>query len=595
VLPVSSSGQEAPADRPQILALFDANSTLPANVNILEGLLSEFDTSFVDYDFYAEYRDVHRFAGAEADARFLEQIVGRYARKPIDAVLLFGPGMLEFGLAHREAFASGVPVLFGGVSVSSPMLNALPDGVGGAVSDFDLEGTLDLARRLQPEARRVVVFTGTTAFDRSWEARARAAFADVADLPIDYVTDLSLDGFKQRAASLGPETILIILTIFQDAAGESFLPAVVGGEIAAVSSAPAYGVYDTFIGKGIVGGRVETFESLGRRVAQLAVTATETGVPGPAVVRIEPRVIVDWTQLARFGLDLDLLPEDAAVLNYQPTAWERYRFAILAVAFVLALQTATIALLLVQDRLRRTAERLATARQLELAHASRVGHLGELSGALAHELSQPLTAILANAQAGAQLASRSPPDLAEIRAILSDIIEDDQRAATLIADLRQLMTNHVPEMVRVDLNAVVRNTLDLARSELLAREIRVAEVLAPGEVEVQGNAAQLQQIVLNLVLNAADAMADTPPDRRRLQIRSRRRGDGCCELSVQDAGAGLNGAEFDPFRAFATTKAKGLGLGLSISRTIAEAHGGHIDFDRSVPEGARVVLTLPPP
>jgi signal transduction histidine kinase len=595
LFPGPSLAQDDLTDRPQILALFDANSTLPANVHILEGLLAGFDAAYPDYDFYAEYRDVHRFAGQEADARFLDQIVSRYAGKPIDAVLLFGPWMLEFGLAHRDAFAPGVPVLFGGVSMSSRVLDDLPEELGGAVSDFDLEGTLDLARQLQPDARGVVVFTGTSAFDRSWEARARDAFADLPDLAVEYVTDLSLDGFKQQAASLDPDTILILLTVFQDATGESYLPRVAAGEIAAVSSAPAYSVYDTFIGSGVVGGRVETFESLGHQVAQLAVTSTEEGLSEPAVVQIEPRVIVDWPQLARFGLDMGLLPDDAIILNYQPTAWERYRLAILGVAFVLALQTATIALLLVQGRLRRTAEEEAQARQLELTHASRVGHLGELSGAFAHELSQPLTAILANAQAGAQLASKSPPDLEEIRAILSDIIEDDQRAAALIADLRQLMTKQATEMGRVDLNAVVRNTLDLARSELLAREIRVSEALASGQVDVQGNAAQLQQIVLNLVLNAADAMAETSPAQRRIVIRSRRLENGWRELSVQDAGVGLNGAEFDPFRAFATTKANGLGLGLSISRTIAEAHGGQIDFDRTVTEGARVVLALPPP
>jgi len=592
--PSTAIAQEGAADRPQILALFDANSTLPANEHILEGLLSQIGTVYPDYDFYAEYRDVHRFEGSEEDERFLDLIVTRYAEKPIDAVLLFGPWMLEFGLAHRDKYASGKPVVFGGVSAPIPFPGALPDGVIGVVSDFDLDGTLDLARRLQPDARHVVVFSGTGDFDRAWEAWAREAFGGMTGLSIDYVTDLSLDGFKTRAADLGPGTILILLTIFQDAAGDSFLPRLAAGEIAAVSSAPAYSVYGTFIGSGVVGGRVETFESLGRTAAQLAVNAMEGSVSDPAVVHIEPRVIVDWPQLAKFGLDVNRLPEDAVILNYQPTAWERYRTVILAVAFVLALQTATIALLLVQGRLRRTAERQARARQLELAHASRVGHLGELSGAFAHELAQPLTAILANAQAGARLASNSPADIDEIRAILADIIEDDRRAATLIADLRKLMTNHAPDMGKVDLNDVVLNTLDLSRGELLARNIRVSEMLAPGQLDVHGNAAQLQQIVLNLVLNAADAMADTPPDKRRIVIRSTRLENGRCEISVQDTGAGLNGAEFDPFRAFATTKAKGMGLGLSISRTIAEAHGGQINFDRTVPEGARVVLTLPP-
>lgn len=592
--PGPSFAQEAGADRPQILALFEANSTLPANVHILEGLLSGFEDSYADFDFYAEYRDVHRFPGPEEDAAFLDQIVSRYAGRPLDAVVLFGPAMLRFGLAHREEFAPDVPALFGGISVFSQP-EAMPEGMRGAVSNFDLAGTLDLARGLQPDARRVVVFTGSSDFDRAWEARARAAFADVTDIPVEYVSDLDLEGFRSRAAELGSDTILIILTVFQDAAGESFLPAVAGGAIAAASSAPAYSVYDTFIGKGIVGGRVETFDALGRAVAELTAEATGGGASGPPVVEITPRVIVDWLQLARFGLDPRLLPEDAVVLNYRPTVWERYRTPIVAVAVVLALQSATIALLLLQGRLRRKAEHEARARQLDLARVSRIGHLGELSGALAHELSQPLTAILANAQAGARLATKEPVDMEEIRAILDDIIKDDRRASALIVDLRKLMTNNAPEMGEVDLNAVIRSTLDLVRSELLSREIRVSEALSPRSLPVRGNAAQLQQILLNLVLNAADAMAETPADRRKIVVRAHVREDGWRELSVRDAGTGLSGAELDPFLAFATTKSGGLGLGLSISRTIAEAHGGRIDFDRTVTEGARVVLALPPP
>ena len=593
-IPLLSAAQPTAGDRPQILALFADSSTLPANVRILEGLLSQLDEAYGSYDFYVEYRDVNRFAGPEADAMFLNQIVTRYREKPIDALLLLGPAMLEFGRAHRSDFAPGVPLLFGAVS-SSSSLDGAGEGMRGVVSEFDLQGTLAFARRLQPDARRVVVFTGTSNFDRSWEAAAREIFAELSDLPVEYVTDLTLDGFKASAAALGPETILIILTIFQDGAGDNFLPRTAAAEIARVSSAPTYSVYDTFIEDGVLGGRVQTFETLGREISKLAVSEITGGAPGPRIVRVESRAIVNWSQLARYGLDPSLLPEDAVLLNHQPSAWERYRSVILLVAFVLAIQTATIALLLLQRRLRRQAEEQARARQLELNKANRILHLGELSGALAHELSQPLTAILANAQAGTEIASKSPVDLEEIRAILADIVEDDTRAATLIAELRQLMSNQAPELSRVSLNTVVRDTLRLARSELMARETQVVEQLSAGPVNVEGDSVQLQQVVLNLLLNAAEAMAETPPERRRITISTNTREDGWRELALEDAGEGLNGEDFDPFRPFATTKATGLGLGLSISRTIAEAHGGRIGFDRSVSEGARVVLSLPPP
>jgi C4-dicarboxylate-specific signal transduction histidine kinase len=300
--------------------------------------------------------------------------------------------------------------------------------------------------------------------------------------------------------------------------------------------------------------------------------------------------------MERFGLDLDLLPPGALVEHYDPSAWERYRLQILLASAVILAQSATIAGLALQGRRRRIAEREVAARRVELAHMSRVAQLGELSGAVAHELNQPLTSILANAEVGLQLARRDPADLEEIAAILKDIAEDDRRAAAIIVELRRLMAKGETSLEPLDLNEVVDATVLLARSEFLVRQVSVALDLARGELAVLGSRPQLKQVVLNLLLNAADAMADQPPAFRRVVVATRARQDGWRELRVQDAGPGLAPAVADdPFRPFATTKPGGLGLGLSICRTIVEAHGGTLGFDRDRGEGATVILALPPP
>jgi C4-dicarboxylate-specific signal transduction histidine kinase len=306
--------------------------------------------------------------------------------------------------------------------------------------------------------------------------------------------------------------------------------------------------------------------------------------------------VVDWRQIERFGLDAAALPPETAVLFREIGAWTRYRLQILIALAVILAQTATIAALVVQGRRRRRAERAAAAGRLELAHLSRVAQIGELSGALAHELNQPLAAILANAEAGERLLAQTPPDLAEVRSILEDIAEDDRRAAAVIGDLRQLIAKRTPDLEELDLNDVVAATLRLAGNEMRMRGVEVEARLDQARLPVRGNKPQLQQVLINLMVNAADAMAELDAEERRMTIETKRRSDGWRELAVRDVGPGVAPEVREGgFRPFRTTKPDGLGLGLSICRTIAETHGGTLDFDAAVRSGTRAVLALPGP
>jgi C4-dicarboxylate-specific signal transduction histidine kinase len=186
--------------------------------------------------------------------------------------------------------------------------------------------------------------------------------------------------------------------------------------------------------------------------------------------------------------------------------------------------------------------------------------------------------------------------LHEIAAILADIAEDDRRAAGIITDLRQLMTKGEAEFKMVDLNKIVATTIRIMRSELIVREVRVDEKVHRSELIVYGNSTQLEQVLLNLMLNAADSMSEQLSETRLMVIQTSLRCDGWRELSVSDNGQGLSAdIRVNPFRPFTTTKPQGLGLGLSICQTIAQSHGATLAFDNSVSHGARVVLALPPP
>jgi signal transduction histidine kinase len=231
----------------------------------------------------------------------------------------------------------------------------------------------------------------------------------------------------------------------------------------------------------------------------------------------------------------------------------------------------------------------------DLSHIARVSAMGELTASLAHELNQPLTAILSNAQAAQRLlAADGPPNLGQVREILDDIVADDKRAAGIIHRLRGLIRKGDLEFVTLDLNEIVGEVAWLVRSDALLRNVSLRLEFDADLPRVRGDRVQLQQVVLNLVLNGLEAMRESPARGRALVIRTARDGPGAGRVAVQDSGSGIDEQALDRlFEPLYTTKAEGLGMGLAIVRTIVEAHGGGLRAANNPQGGATVQFTLP--
>jgi PAS domain S-box-containing protein len=233
-------------------------------------------------------------------------------------------------------------------------------------------------------------------------------------------------------------------------------------------------------------------------------------------------------------------------------------------------------------------------RRKEVTHLTRVAILGELSGALAHELNQPLTAILSNAQAAQRLLARAPPDPGVLREILDDIVTDDLRAGEVIARLRALLKKGETRFQAFDLNDVTMEVLALARSELIERHVTVSTRLTPDLPNARGDRVQLQQVILNLLLNGCEAMSTRSSTERALTVTTVLDGDGLLLTSIADRGHGIPPDAADRlFEPFFTTKPQGLGLGLSICRSIIAAHGGRLWVDNNPDGGATFTVALP--
>lgn len=242
---------------------------------------------------------------------------------------------------------------------------------------------------------------------------------------------------------------------------------------------------------------------------------------------------------------------------------------------------------------RRLAESEARRHHTEIAHLNRVAAMGELASSLAHELNQPLTAILTNAQAARRLLARPSPDLAEIGASLNDIVEDDQRAGDVIHRMRALLRKEESRVTAVDLNDAVRRVVRLVSSDAHLRKATITVDPAAGLPAVSGDGVQLQQVILNLVVNGLDAVAERPPDQRRVEIRTSA-GNGRVAVTVSDSGRGIPAEdEARVFEPFFTTKAHGLGMGLAICRSIVDAHVGRLIMRSAAGGGAEFECEFP--
>ena len=242
------------------------------------------------------------------------------------------------------------------------------------------------------------------------------------------------------------------------------------------------------------------------------------------------------------------------------------------------------------------AEMEARQQRSALAHLSRVTMLGELSGSLAHELNQPLTAILSNAQAAQRFMAKEDVDLDELREILADIVEEDKRAGEVIRQLRLLLKKGETNHQLLDMNEVVLDVLKLVRTDLVNHNVTIETELPPELPRVSGDRIQLQQVLLNLVMNACEAVhANAQSDRRTIAVRTCQSSDGCVLTTVSDRGSGIALHQINHiFEPFFTTKAEGMGLGLTVCRTIIASHGGTLTAENNAGGGASFHITLQP-
>jgi signal transduction histidine kinase len=426
--------------------------------------------------------------------------------------------------------------------------------------------------------------------------QAREALAErQVRVPVEFLSGLPLQELVARVAEEPPGSILIFLTQFRDRDGHPYEAFEVLRGVIKASRTPVYGAAEPFIGLGIVAGSVSSYEAKGRLIGKQVRRALAGTVPDPSDVVLEApnRCVADARALRRWSLDERLLPHDCEKRFAEVPIWRKYWRQIALMMIVIAGQAALILALLYQRKRRRDAERAAQERRAELAHAGRLTVAGELTGAIAHEINQPLGAILSNADAGDLLLDSDGDQRDKLRAILADIRRDDLRASEVIRHLRALLGRHIVEPTEFDLNDVVDDLRSILGAEARRRGVALDMQPAQEALPILGDRIQIQQVLINLVLNAMDAVGEVPEARRTVTV-SLAKGDSGAVLAVRDRGPGIPPAhQARIFDAFFSTKSNGMGLGLSITRTIVEAHAGRIRVQSDPDEGTLFQAEFP--
>jgi signal transduction histidine kinase len=586
----------------RVLLLYSEDKAHPAHELTDQGIRAVFrSNNLFDVHLDSEYLDLSQFSGPSHTRAVTDYLGRKYAGLKIDAIITIYPAALNMLLGETIAEFPGVPIVACEIDRSTAEnLERSPSrgSITGTIVGDNIRGLLDAALQMRPGTKRIALVAGTSPNDVHGERIFRKGLEPYAE-KIDLIdlTKRPMEETLARVGSLPPDTVVLFSAFFADGTGKSFVPREALVLISRAANAPVFGLYESYLGYGIVGGRLVSWEQQGREAATLALRTMGGESPASIPFGGEKAYIdaYDWRELKRWDLDESALPADAIILNKTISAWEMYKVYIFgAVAFCL-LETALIIFLIVQRRRKNVAEAETARVRTELRHVERSSRMGELTASLAHEINQPLGAILSSAQAALRFLESATPDLNLFRTILHNIVEDDKRAAGIITSIRSMLKREESRKESLNMNTVLDEVLNLFQSEAIVRNVTIEKDIDRSLPPVLGDKIQLQQVALNLVMNAAEAMSESPREhaKRRISLRTQATDHGI-QVTVRDSGPGIDPTKLaDIWKPFFTTKSTGLGMGLSISRSIVQAHGGHISAENHPDGGAMFTFEIP--
>src|SRR6266436_5846494 len=376
----TSAGGQSPAPSQRVLMLYSDERLLPANIIMDEAIRAAFAVGTKNrVEFYSEFLDVARFPGEEQQQRQRDFFRDKYRERPPDLVIAVSGGALVFLAEHRGELFAGVPIVYCSVTGDPHPDHLLDARIAEVTVPDGVAPTLAMMLRLHPDTRQVAVVSGSGPRDRQFADVFRQEMTPFGNrVAFTWLTNLSMGELRGELSRVADHTVVLYLTMFQDAAGKTFTSRQALDAFAPASRAPIYGCYDTYVGHGIVGGSMVTFEEIGRKAAQLGIRIL-AGEDAQAAARSESHQAVpmfDWHQLRRWNISEQRLPPGSIVQFKEATYWEQHHKLILWTVSLCTVEAFLIGTLLVQLRRRRLAERSLRDTEERMSLAAEAANLG---------------------------------------------------------------------------------------------------------------------------------------------------------------------------------------------------------------------------
>jgi signal transduction histidine kinase len=544
---------------------------------------------------FGETLDLSRFASPQQEAILRTYVQQKYSDVRFGVIVAVGASAFDLVRQWRTELWPDVPIVFAAIDEMTAAELKFDSKTTGLIMQRTIKSAMTAARILVPDLQGVAVLGGSLSRDPYrlqylLELPKLAAQTELTDL-----TGLPLAAQTTRAAALPDKTAIFYTSLFIDDEGTRYSSADALTAIARVANRPIVVDVESLVGFGATGGFVLNNVAYGQEVAALVLRILNGAsiAASPIAVSEFTKPVFDWRQLQRWHIKESTLPAGSEIRFRSPSMWEQYSTQILTACAVFLIQTALIGWLIYEHRRRHLAEVRARNSMAELTQLNRLATAGELSAAIAHEIKQPITGMVAMANAAVRWLSRDSPDIGRARDALDKVVAAGHHVSDVITNVRGLFGKDTQEKTPCDVNKLIRAVLALVyidlRKHSIESQVNLSEQLPP----VIGNAVQLQQVILNLVMNAIESMVSAA-EPRVLSITSKSNEHNTVLVSIADTGSGIDVANLSRiFKPMFTTKARGMGMGLSICKSIIESHNGLIWVSAGALRGSIFHFELP--
>jgi signal transduction histidine kinase len=586
-----------------VVIFFSLGSNLTSYQKVLEGFKSTFNQkSDEPGNLIIEFMDIGRLNNEDHARQIIEMYNNKSYNTNFDLLITVGPGINALLLKYGQNILKTSPVL--NLDLDIPGRITLQDlhvknGIE-ILAKFKVSSTLKTAFSLFPDNKNIFVIGGSSKVDSffmSLVEKSKTQFEPAYNFK--FISGISMDSTIRLAKKIPSNSIIIVPNYLTDIKNMTFSTPEALKFISNIAVAPVFTISDVFSKKeGGIGGYVFSYIFYGKETGRIANEMLEGKLPKDITVDENSlyQSIYDWQQLKRWNLvGSKAIPANSIYYNKEVNFFADYLWYFVGFMCFLVFQTLLIVYLIRLNRRQKEIKKRSVETERlyrKLVREDRLAKMSELTASLSHELNQPLTAILYSAQAGIRFQEAGKLNDKQLAEIFENIVEDAKRAGGLISSVKSLMKLETREKEKVNLVAIIEETVDIFHSEAIQNHIQIRLKLQDKPIHVLGDKIQLQQVLLNFIANAAIAMQNNDPANKIIEI-SQLLNKGFIKISVRDFGPGIDGKLKDVlFKPFVTSHKSGFGIGLAVSRSIIERHDGEIFAENIDGDGAEFSFRL---